>query len=203
MALRAFVLTIASACAVLPATVHPELPEVRTVYLLTMSNGLDQFMANRLTQTGRFEVVTDPAKADAVFTDRLGAAFEEKWKELYPPPPKVEEAKPTDSKADDGKPTVDGKSVEAKSVEAEPVEVKATEKEKKTPDLIDAVGSQPFTRPSSFSRSRGNIFLVSRKTGAVIWSRFSLPKDSRPKSLDENAERIVDRLQDDLKPKKQ
>ena len=71
------------------ANVHPGLAEVKRVYLLPMSGGLDQYLANRLTKVGRFEVVTDPANADAVFTDRLGPAFEDKWNELYPPPPNL------------------------------------------------------------------------------------------------------------------
>src|SRR5688500_13830221 len=75
------------------ANVHPDLMEVREVYLLPMSGGLDQYLANRLTREGRFEVVTDPKNADAVFTDRLGPAFEDKLKELYPRPPKPEHEK--------------------------------------------------------------------------------------------------------------
>ena len=165
-------------CIMASAAVHPALPEVKTVYLLSMSSGLDQYMANWLTRTGRFEVVTDPANADAVFTDRLGTSFEEKWKELYPPP---EPPKPEPAKDD------------VKKDEATKVE--------RTPDLIDAAGS-PVVRISSFSRSKGNIFLVSRKSGSVIWSYYSTPKDMRSKSLDQNAERIIDRLQDDLKVKK-
>ena len=31
-------------------------------------------------------MVTDPKLADAVFTDQLGAGFEQKLDELYPPP---------------------------------------------------------------------------------------------------------------------
>jgi hypothetical protein len=183
MVLRSFVLAAVSSY-ILGAAVHPALPEVRTVYLLPMGNGLDQYMANRLTRTGRFEVVTDPAKADAVFTDRLGTAFEEKWKELYPPPPppKSEETVDADEVKESDKERVD--------------------KDKKTPDLIDAIASQPFNRVSSFSRSKGNIFLVSRKSGVVIWSHYSTPKDTRSNSLDQNASRIVDRLQDDLNAKK-
>ena len=186
MVLRTCVLAVVSAC-LLGSAVHPALPEVRTVYLLSMSNGLDQYLANRLTQTGRFEVVTDPAKADAIFTDRLGTAFEEKWKELYPPPPPPPD--PEEAKTDDEK-------------KADDKDKKADDKDKKTPDMIDAITAQPFNRVSSFSRSKGNVFLVSRKSGSVIWSHYSTPKDTRSKSLDENAERIVDRLQDDLKPKK-
>src|SRR5258707_14167007 len=58
--------------------------EVQSVYLLPMTGGLDQYLANRLT--GVFRVVTDPKLADAVFTDRLGEPFEHKLTELYAPP---------------------------------------------------------------------------------------------------------------------
>ncbi len=73
---------------------------VRSVYLLPMANGLDQHLANRLTNLGVFQVVTDPQKAEAVFTDRLGEAFETRLNELYPPPveKKEEEEEATDAK---------------------------------------------------------------------------------------------------------
>src|SRR5437868_3249226 len=58
--------------------------DVKSVYLLPMAGGLDQYLANRLT--GVFRVVTDPKLADAVFTDRLGEPFEHKLAELYAPP---------------------------------------------------------------------------------------------------------------------
>src|SRR5713226_6030936 len=57
--------------------------QVQSVYLLPMSGGLDQYLANRLS--GVFRVVTDPKLADAVFTDQLGEAFEQKLAALYPP----------------------------------------------------------------------------------------------------------------------
>jgi hypothetical protein len=70
----------------LPAAVNPQLKQVTTVYILSMRSGMDQFLANQLTAAGIFQVVTDPQKADAILTDRLGESFEEKFKELYPPP---------------------------------------------------------------------------------------------------------------------
>lgn len=62
----------------------PGLSNVHTVYLLPMGNSLDQYLANQLTANGVFQVVTDPSKADAVFTDKIGAALEDKLDELYP-----------------------------------------------------------------------------------------------------------------------
>jgi hypothetical protein len=179
MALRK--LSLAAAVALLclgayGANIHPGLEEVKKVYLLPMTSGLDQYLANRLTKVGRFEVVTDPALADAVFTDRLGPAFEDKWKELYPPPPEPEEVKAAEEK-----------------------------KEAKTgppATMVDDLTGSPVTRISSFSRGRGNVFLVSRKDRAVIWSHYKVPKNSQSRQLDNTADEIADRLHDDLKIKK-
>lgn len=59
------------------------LSEIKTVYLLQMANGLDQLLAVQLNSTAILQVVTDPAKADAIFTDRIGQGFEEKLNALY------------------------------------------------------------------------------------------------------------------------
>jgi hypothetical protein len=64
---------------------------VKTVYLLPMTGGLDQYLANRLTGDQVFRVVTDPKLADAIFTDHLGDAFEKQLTELYPPPEAADE----------------------------------------------------------------------------------------------------------------
>src|SRR5882724_4190701 len=68
------------------ATLGADVPGVQAVYLLPMSGGLDQYLANRLTSAGVFKVVTDPKLADAIFTDQLGSGFEQKLNELYAPP---------------------------------------------------------------------------------------------------------------------
>ncbi len=176
MELRRFMLLAMSVCCLPLAAVNPSLPEVKRVYLLQMSNGLDQYLANKLTKSGPFEVVTDPALADAVFTDRIGIAFEERWKELYPPPPPP--AKP-----------------------AETAETKDKNGKDKAPDPLE-FASAPFVRVSSFSRGRGNVFLVSRKTGAVIWSHYETPTEGRSQAMDRTAHHIVDRLHEDLQVKK-
>ncbi len=62
-----------------------ELGEVRSVYLLPMSHGFDQYLASQLAVQGVFQVVTDARKADAVFTDQIGPAFEQQLAELYAP----------------------------------------------------------------------------------------------------------------------
>ncbi|HEY1242121.1 MAG TPA: hypothetical protein VGF16_16270 [Bryobacteraceae bacterium] len=53
-----------------------DLANVHSVYLLPMAHGMDQHLANRLTQEHVFQVVTTLKSADAVFTDRIGEAFE-------------------------------------------------------------------------------------------------------------------------------
>lgn len=59
------------------------LDEYKTVYVLPMSGGLDQFLAIKLTSGAVLQVVTDPQKADLILTDRIGAAFEEQLNDLY------------------------------------------------------------------------------------------------------------------------
>src|ERR1700735_2523152 len=63
--------------------VHPDLTEVKTVYLLPMTYSLDQFLAVRLTKGGVVQVVTDPKLADAIISDYIGAGLEDKLKTLY------------------------------------------------------------------------------------------------------------------------
>lgn len=62
---------------------HAEVFGVKTVYVLPMAGGLDQYLALRLTSGGVLQVVTDPQKADAILTDGIGARFEESLTELY------------------------------------------------------------------------------------------------------------------------
>src|SRR5579864_5504108 len=93
--------TFALLAASASAAVNPQLKQVNTVYILAMTGGMDQYLANRLTTMGVFQVVADPQKADAIITDRLGEPFEAKLTELYPPPPPPHPAKaPKDDKDD-------------------------------------------------------------------------------------------------------
>ena len=94
--------TLALFAASLPA-INPDLKRVSSVYILPMSGGMDQFLANRLTTMGVFQVVTDPQKADALITDRIGEAFQAKLDELYPPPAPPKPVKDEKSAKDDKK----------------------------------------------------------------------------------------------------
>jgi len=153
---------------------NPQLKQVNTVYILSMGGGMDMFLANHLTALHVFQVVTDPQKADAILTDRLGEVFEDRLKELYPPPapPKVEEKdKDKDDKSAKGK---------------------------------DWSGSDiPKPRASSFNRGKGNLFIVDRKSRTVIWSIYEEPKGSSPGDLDKVADKIVKHLKNDLIDKNQ
>jgi hypothetical protein len=77
------------------------LGDVKAVYLLPMSNGLDQYLAQQLTAGTVLQVVTDPQKADAVFTDHLGESFEQSVADLYGSKPKVDD-KAADATEDKG-----------------------------------------------------------------------------------------------------
>ena len=67
----------------LSISAHAEVFGVKTVYLLPMANGLDQYLALQLTSQGVLQVVTDPKKADAILTDGIGARLEDSLNALY------------------------------------------------------------------------------------------------------------------------
>ena len=85
-------------CGDAPVALNPRVGQVHTVYLLSMSNGFDQYLAERLTQSGVFQVVTDPQKADALFSDRIGQALETRMLELYPTPEMLAKKKEREEK---------------------------------------------------------------------------------------------------------
>jgi hypothetical protein len=68
----------------------------RTVYVLPMAGGLDQYLAEKLTSGHVMKVVADPKIADLVLTDRLGEAFEQKMTEI-----RAGDDKKADKKDDD------------------------------------------------------------------------------------------------------
>lgn len=75
---------------------HPELAEIKTVYILPMTYSLDQFLAIRLTKGGVVQVVTDPKLADAILSDHIGASLEDTLKTLYGEKKSTEPADPDD-----------------------------------------------------------------------------------------------------------
>jgi hypothetical protein len=137
----------------------PQLTEIHSVYLLPMSGNLDQFLAVRLNSSKIFLVVTDPKKADAVFTERIGPNFEDALKELY---------------ANDSKDAKDAK------------------------DKKDEY-ARPTMKP--LSNGKGSLFLVDRKSKNVVWSTYDKPKSNRADDENQLAQRIVSKLEKDVKGK--
>ena len=148
--------------------------DVRAVYLLPMAGGFDQYLANRITNAGLYQVVTDPKLADAVFTDRLGQAFQDRMEELYP-----KEDAPA------AEPAKQGKAAEEKTNAAGDVPAMFGD----TRNKLEAPGHM-----STFGRGRGTVFLVDVKSRAVLWSVFNRPKDKSPKELDRAAEQITTQI---------
>jgi hypothetical protein len=68
----------------------------KTVYILPMAAGLDQYLAQWLTKDHLMQVVADPKTADVVMTDRLGEGFEQRMKQLRPADEKKTDEKKTD-----------------------------------------------------------------------------------------------------------
>ncbi len=67
------------ACAFLAlAQPNADLNQVRSIYIMPMSGGYHQHLANRLIRLGLFQLVADPQRADAVLTDRLGEGLEQR-----------------------------------------------------------------------------------------------------------------------------
>lgn len=155
----------------------PELKQVKKVYFLQMTAGLDQYIAHQLTLGNVFEVVTNPKLADAIFSDRIGEGLEAKLLELYPPP----------------KPPEDPKVANVKDKEKEKEKEKAKELSK------DLAGSGAVTHPpSTWGRGRGNIYLIDRTSRSVLWTSFQKPKNSQAAELDKTASLVVGKLKKDL-----
>jgi hypothetical protein len=153
-----------------------DLTTVRSVYILPMRNGLDQYLANRLTNSGLFRIVTDPTLADAVLTDHIGAAFESQLEDMSPKPEPVKKVEPPPKKKED-----------------------AT----KPAPLIDTdTKAHELPKTSTFGRTNGTIFLVDEKSRQVLWSVYYRPKGSESKEMDRTASDIVSRIKKDLAPAK-
>jgi len=157
--------------AALPAALNPDLKRINTVYVLPMGSGMDQFLANRLTTMGVFQVVTDPQKADALVTDRIGEAFQAKFDELYPPPAPPKSVKDEKSAKDDKK------------------------------DSKNDLGGGAVPHTTSFNRGKGNFFIVDRRSRNVLWSIYERPTTTTPSELTKTAEKVVKRLKADLSEK--
>ena len=169
-----------SCCAALAC--GADLANVHTVYVLKMSKGMDQYLANRLTNDHVFQVVTDPKLADAVLTDRIGESFQAKLEELFPTPESEEAAKES-----------------AKEL--------AKEKDKEQGARPGGLLAEPVNKlaspaaNSSFGQAGGTVFLVDARSRQVVWSAYDVPKDGTSRQLDRTASDIVSRIKRDLKKK--
>lgn len=164
-----------------PAPVVPaEMSQVRKVYLLPMTSGFDQYLTNHLVKMGRFEIVAKPELADAVFTDRLGAAFEARLDEL--------DASQRKTAAEEAA------KVEAAKPEPPKTEEDAEMKEKRAIDAKPDAWITPQAQRSNFSRGKGTIFLVDRRSRKVLWSAYERPRNTQPDTLNKTAEQVVKKL---------
>jgi hypothetical protein len=122
-----------------------DLAGVRSVYILPMRSGLDQFLANRLTNGGVFRIVTDPKLADSVLTDHIGETFEAQLEVMIPNPEPVKKLTP-------------------------PATAPPLKKEDESPksllgSMADSDAKQPSpARNSTFGRTKGTVFLVDQKS---------------------------------------
>jgi hypothetical protein len=172
------------------ASVNPQLHQVKRVYILAMSSSMDQYLANQLATSGIFEVVTDPMKADAIFTDHVGEAFQKKLDDLYPPPT------PPKAPPEATKPAADtGASIDVG--ESSAPDAKAAKG-----GLADVDFGGPTVRTGTIGRGKGNFFVVDRSSRAVLWSVYERPKNTTPGELTKTAGRVVKHLRDDLTDKK-
>lgn len=164
-----------------------DLSGVRSVYVMPMSRGLDQYLASRIASEGVFQVVTDPKRADAVFSDRVGEALRSQLEIISPTPKTPEE-------------------IEAEKAAAAALAEKGEKAEKDT-SVAAALyeTSNKLENPaqnSSFGRTKGNIFLVETKSRVVLWSTYDPPRSTAARDLDRSATDIVSRLKKELSPKK-
>jgi hypothetical protein len=160
---------------------------VQSVYLMPMSNGLDQFLAHQITNAHTFSVVTDPKHADAIFTDRLGEALQTQLEKLYPEPkPGSAEAKKREAAKKDDDSKSDEKA-DAKADTKDPM-VKG---DPVTPAKATTNAAAPT---SGFGRGKGTLFLVEAKSGRVLWSAYEKPKNTSPDELEKVARQVVARL---------
>lgn len=191
--MKSFALALLLSMAAVASDSEP-LQQVHAVYILPMRSGMDQYLANKIVRQGIFQVVTDPQKADAVLTDRIGEPFEKKLDDLYPPPKPVKEKKEETKKEETKKDEKDKRDDSASKSEKD--------SDNDTLGAMAAASAAVVERPSSFGRSRGTYFLVDRKSRAVIWSTYDRARDTAADTLDHKADQIVTRLKRDLKETK-
>jgi hypothetical protein len=137
---------------------------------------MDQYLANQILKRGVYQVTMDPAKADAIFADNIGRGLEIQLEQLYPPPA------PPPAPIDD----------------LPPDEQDAARKAEREKEQAKQDADWKATR-STFSRGRGNVFLVDRHSRSVIWSIYHPAKNSSPGEVNKAAEKIAEALSKQIK----
>lgn len=200
--MKLFLVPLLLGAATVAAEKQP-LKQVRSLYILPMASGMDQYLANKITRQGLFLVVTDPQRADAILTDRIGETLEGKIEELYPAPPPtmaVKGAKSGEEAAADGKDAVASGHHHAPAERNDMNDMGMNDMGMNDMDMMVITGP-PINHPSSFGRGKGTVFLVDRKSRALIWSTYDRPKNKQEDTLDKTADQIVHRLKHDLNAK--
>ncbi len=151
-------------------------PAPRTVYVMPMAHGMDQYIANSLTNTRTLQVTTEPSKADLVLTDRVDADLDEFLDYNKPRPRRTSEP-----------PSAVGQGQNDHTM---------------MPDMLNAVIAVPSPgRISSLTRPKGTLFLVDATSRQIVWSTFETTKNQNPKQLARLAQRVVERLKNELPPR--
>ena len=175
-----------------------DLAAVHSVYLMPMARGMDQYLANQLTNEHVFQVVTDPKLADAVFTDHINESFLAQLEDFSPAPKPSAPPKPA-------APESEAKPADEPPAKPSPSAAKAKPGDAPPPPSLLAQTENKLSNPatgSGFSRARGTVFLVDAKSRQVIWSIYAPPKDFDGKEMNRTASDIVSHLKRDLNPKK-
>ncbi|MDQ6704722.1 MAG: hypothetical protein M3Z85_02025 [Acidobacteriota bacterium] len=142
-----------------------QLTDVHSVYLFPMAGGLDQYVANHLTSSHVYRVVSDPKLADAIFTDHIGEAFEYRLEHINPPPPPEE-----DEDDEDSKPVV--------KTEPEAPRVSSFSRGKGTIFLVDAKSKQVLW--SDYERPRDTSSKQLDRTAGRIVARLNKTLTGKP-----------------------
>jgi hypothetical protein len=152
-------------CAPLIAVDGKLSPRFRTVYILEMSNGLDQHLSNRLTSSRVMWVVLEPTSADAVLTESLDEPFWTWLAHTYP-----------------------------RAAGATPATQDASGAESATPTPPGGRGPASAKPPMAIAKRPGMVFLVDPRRRVVLWSAWENPKNPSAVELGHSAERIANQL---------
>ena len=171
---------------------NPDLSAVQTVYVLPMTAGMDQFVAHQIARNALYNVTTDPRHADAFLSDFVGTTYESRVDDLI---------KAANDKSEKEAEEL-AKKIAAKEAAANPKPKESSKDRRKVGETTEAAPSgefqmPPATRVASFSRGKGNVFLIDAKSHRVLWTGFDIPKNTRPNELQKSAERLVNRLRKD------